>query len=95
MSCDPRVFANGYCIARLDVTRDRADALCATLNDACTDRVLFDWHYMGGWVMLLYLGDYEVAHDVLMSLFPYETSTGTVYGPGNKSMGQVLNAQPV
>jgi hypothetical protein len=65
MSCAPEVFNKGRFL--IDMTQSdnmpvaKYDEICLRLTEATSEKVIFDWHYMGGRPMLLYLGDHATA----------------------------------
>lgn len=62
-ACDPEVFRQGHAILVCGSTeKETMEDLIAKLK---TPTVLFDWHYMGGVPILLYLGPYTEAVSVL------------------------------
>jgi hypothetical protein len=66
--CDDEVFKNGVSLASLDARSDPAEAWVKRVAAESGQRV--DWHYSGGRVHVLVLGDYAAARATAERLLP-------------------------
>lgn len=55
--CDPEIYKNGKLVASFWAKKDVADAWVKKVAETSGSRV--DWHYYGGIVRVLHLGDEE------------------------------------
>lgn len=66
--CDADVFKDGHAIALLDACMYRAEAFRMAVAKESGQRV--DWHYSGGRVNMLYLGDFAKVDAAVSKLAP-------------------------
>lgn len=66
--CNDEVYQKGYCIAVLGAPASAvAQQLVDHLNDTCPSDNVYDWHYVGGRVCVLYLGEHADAEAELLA----------------------------
>jgi hypothetical protein len=76
MSTDPEIFNKGRFLIDLSqqpgsMPPATIDRICARLTQESGDTVRFDWHFIGGHPMLLYLGEYEKAKATFLAACPW------------------------
>ncbi len=66
--CDPEIARNGKLICTFAAPSTIAESWVVKVREKSGQRV--DWHYVGGRVKMLYIGDYDKVRAAIEGLFP-------------------------